>query len=252
MKIKLLCLIVFSLLCLSMFSCSKANDPPVSTDPKTDVISDTEKKTETEATSNIEKTIETNETSEFWHNLSEMGGSENPYRELYGTAVSGFLIIEGTFTKTKTYYDEAGQEKFNNILQAYGESSKDVPLLVYLFREMGITKQEYIDYLNALSPDRSQEDYKDNIDVVFSDNDDLINETFHNPLTLYHEGKIYTIYDLAEIYGKESLNSFPKEKVAELYNNILAFNEKEHIIMPDEMDNMFNEMAAIASSVGTD
>lgn len=217
-------ILILSFLCANLLACSNATKP-----------ADT-----TEATAS-EIPVQT-DADAAWN---AVGGSENPYIELYGTAVSGFLVADGTFTRVSTYYDADGQAKWYHALDTYDAKTAGVPLLVYLIREMGITRAEYISYLDAIDAA-----YTDGaLDVLFSADDDLINETFHSPLALYHDGNIYTVYDLAAMEGGDAgLRRFPEEKIAELYANIQSFNAQYHTSVPEVAAEIYREMAAIASS----
>lgn len=219
-------ILILSILCACLLACTntgKTNMPENTTEAAT---SESPVQTDTDAAWNA------------------VGGSENPYKELYGTAVSGFLVADGTFTRVSTYYDAEDQAKWYHALDSYDAKAAGVPLLVYLIREMGITRAEYIHYLNAIGAA-----YTDSaLDVLFSADDDLINETFHSPLTLYHDGNIYTIYDLAAMEdGNAGIHRFPAEKITELYANIQSFNAQYHTSIPEEAVGIYPEMAAIAS-----
>lgn len=219
-------ILILSILCANLLSCNNA-------------VPDRTENTTEAATSEIPARTDTDAA---WN---AVGGSENPYKELYGTAVSGFLVADGTFTRVSTYYDAENQAKWYHALDSYDAKTAGVPLLVYLIREMGITRAEYIHYLNAIGAA-----YTDSaLDVLFSTDDDLINETFHSPLTLYHDGSIYTVYDLAAMEdGNAGMRQFPEDKIAELYANIQSFNAQSHTSVPEEAAGIYREMAAIASS----
>ena len=218
-------ILIFSILCACLLACNNA--VPDRTENTTDAAtSGCPAQTDADAAWNA------------------VGGSENPYKELYETAVSGFLVADGTFTRVSTYYDAEGQAKWYHALDSYDAKTAGVPLLVYLIREMGITRAEYICYLDAIDAA-----YTDGaLDVLFSADDDLINETFHSPLTLYHDGNIYTVYDLAAMEDDNAgLRRFPEEKIAELYANIQSFNAQYHTSIPEEAAGIYPEMATIAS-----
>lgn len=219
-------ILILSILCACLLACTntgKTNMPENTTEA---AASEIPAQTDTDAAWNA------------------VGGSENPYKELYGTAVSGFLVAEGTFTRVSTYYDAENQAKWYNALDSYDAKAACVPLLVYLIREMGITRAEYIHYLDVIGTA-----YTDSVlDILFSANDDLINETFHSPLTLYDDGNIYTVYDLAAMEdGNAGIRRFPEEKIAELYENIQLFNAQYHTSIPEEAAGIYPEMAVIAS-----
>lgn len=220
-------ILILSILCASLLACTNTG--------KTNMPEDT-----TEAATS-ESPMQTDTDAEW----NAVGGSENPYKELYGTAVSGFLVADGTFTRVSTYYDAENQAKWYHALDSYDAKTASVPLLVYLIREMGITRAEYIHYLNAIGAA-----YTDSaLDVLFSTDDDLINETFHSPLTLYHDGSIYTVYDLAAMEDDNAgMRQFPEDKIAELYANIQSFNAQSHTSVPEAAAEIYREMAAIASS----
>lgn len=223
-------ILILSILCANLLACTNTG--------KTDMPENTTDVATSESPAQTDTNAEWN----------AVGGSENPYKELYGTAVSGFLVVEGTFTRVSTYYDAENQAKWYNALESYDEKAAGVPLLVYLIREMGITRAEYIHYLDAIGTA-----YTDSaLDILFSADDDLINETFHSPLTLYDNGKIYTVYDLAAIEastqsGNAEIRRFPEEKIAELYENIQLFNAQYHTSVPEEAAGIYQEMAVIAS-----
>ena len=219
-------ILILSILCACLLACTNTG--------KTNMPENT-----TEAAAS-ESPVQT-DTDAAWN---AVGGSENPYKELYGTAVSGFLVAEGTFTRVSTYYDAENQAKWYNALDSYDAKAAGVPLLVYLIREMGITRAEYIHYLDVIGTA-----YTDSVlDILFSANDDLINETFHSPLTLYDDGNIYTVYDLAAMEdGNAGIRRFPEEKIAELYENIQLFNAQYHTSIPEEVAGIYPEMAVIAS-----
>ena len=218
-------ILILSILCANLLACNNA-------------VPDQTADTTEAATSEIP--VQT-DTDAAWN---AVGGSENPYKELYGTAVSGFLVAEGTFTRVSTYYDAENQAKWYNALDSYDAKAAGVPLLVYLIREMGITRAEYIHHLDVIGTA-----YTDSVlDILFSANDDLINETFHSPLTLYDDGNIYTVYDLAAMEdGNAGIRRFPEEKIAELYENIQLFNAQYHTSIPEEAAGIYPEMAVIAS-----
>ena len=219
-------ILILSILCANLLACNNAV-PDRTADTTDAATSEIPAQTDTDAAWNA------------------VGGSENPYKELYGTAVSGFLVADGTFTRVSTYYDAEGQAKWYHALDTYDAKTAGVPLLVYLIREMGITRAEYIHYLNAIGAA-----YTDStLDVLFSADDDLINETFHSPLTLYRDGSIYTVYDLAAMEDDNAgMRQFPEEKIAELYANIQSFNAQSHTSVPEAAAEIYREMAAIASS----
>ena len=219
-------ILILSILCACLLACTNTG--------KTNMPEDT-----TEAATS-ESPMQTDTNAEW----NAVGGSENPYKELYGTAVSGFLVADGTFTRVSTYYDAGNQAKWYNALESYDAKTAGVPLLVYLIREMRITRAEYISYLDAIDAA-----YTDSaLDVLFSTDDDLINETFHSPLTLYHDGNIYTVYDLAAMKDDSAgMRQFPEEKIAELYANIQSFNAQYHTSIPEEAAGIYPEMAVIAS-----
>ena len=218
-------ILILSILCACLLACNNAV-PDQTADTTEAATSEIPAQTDTDAAWNA------------------VGGSENPYKELYGTAVSGFLVAEGTFTRVSTYYDAENQAKWYNALDSYDAKAAGVPLLVYLIREMGITRAEYIHYLDVIGTA-----YTDSVlDILFSANDDLINETFHSPLTLYDDGNIYTVYDLAAMEdGNGGIRRFPEEKIAELYENIQLFNAQYHTSIPEEAAGIYPEMAVIAS-----
>ena len=218
-------ILILSILCANLLACKNAV-PDQTVDTTEAATSESPVQTDTDAAWNA------------------VGGSENPYKELYGTAVSGFLVADGTFTRVSTYYDAEDQAKWYHALDSYDAKAAGVPLLVYLIREMGITRAEYIHYLNAIGTA-----YTDSaLDILFSDDNDLINETFHSPLTLYDDGSIYTVYDLAAMEdGNAGIRRFPEEKIAELYENIQLFNAQYHTTVPEEAAGIYPEMAVIAS-----
>lgn len=219
-------ILILSILCANLLACNNAV-PDQTADATEAATSEIPVQTDTDAAWNA------------------VGGSENPYKELYGTAVSGFLVADGTFTRVSTYYDAENQAKWYHALDSYDAKTAGVPLLVYLIREMGITRAEYIHYLNAIGAA-----YTDSaLDVLFSADDDLINETFHSPLTLYRDGSIYTVYDLAAMEDDNAgMRQFPEDKIAELYANIQSFNAQYHTSIPEAAAEIYREMAAIASS----
>ena len=225
MKHIITCILILSILCANLLSCNNAV-PGRTADTTEAATSEIPAQTVTDAAWNA------------------VGGSENPYKELYGTAVSGFLVADGTFTRVSTYYDAEGQANWYHALDTYDAKTAGVPLLVYLIREMGITRAKYLHYLNVIGAA-----YTDSaLDVLFSTDDDLINETFHSPLTLYHDGSIYTVYDLAAMEdGNAGMRQFPEDKIAELYANIQSFNAQYHTSIPEEAAGIYPEMATIAS-----
>ncbi len=180
-------------------------------------------------------------------NWSEIGGG-SPFTSLYVYAVSGFTIADGTFGNASTYYDEENQNKFYSLLENYREKTAGIPLIVHIIREMGLTKPEYIHYLDTIKEVYTEE----LVDILFSDNNDLINETFHSPLTLYHNGTIYTLFDLAEIDQSSNLDQFPNEKLEKLYYNIHSFCEEQQIKLPPETVDVFNKIKAMSADSTTD
>lgn len=180
-------------------------------------------------------------------NWSEIGGG-NPFTSLYVYAVSGFTIADGTFGNASTYYDEEDQNKFYSLLENYREKTAGIPLIVHIIREMGLTKSEYIHYLDTIKETYTEE----LVDILFSDDNDLINETFHSPLTLYHNGNIYTLFDLAEIDQSSNLDQFPKEKLEKLCNSIQTFCEEHHFELPPETVDVFNKITVISVDSITD
>lgn len=112
------------------------------------------------------------------------------------------------------------------------------------------TRDEYKAYLDALGGEYSEEA----VDIVFSNDDDLINETFHSALTIYHEGEIYTVYDLSEMYNETTLgqastiNQFPEEKIVALYNNIQNYNDLYNTAMPAVVNDVCTEMAVVVNA----
>ena len=153
-----------------------------------------------------------------------IGGGENPFREAYGMSVSGFLMIPDTFTNIETYYSEEEQRRFNAILDEYSEMSRAgehrLPMMVYLIREMPVSRNEFIHYLEAVGASYSDE----TLDIIFSDDDDLINETFRSPLTVYQDGFVYTVPELRQM-TKEKLDTISTEQLEQLTDNIRAFTE---------------------------
>lgn len=177
------------------------------------------------------------------------GNNIDPYAELYSTSVSGFSVVEGTFTDAD-YYSDAETDKFYDTIHGYDKNTMDIPFLVYLIREMDITRDEYKAYLDALGGEYSEEA----VDIVFSNDDDLINETFHSALTIYHEGEIYTVYDLSEMYNETTLgqastiDQFPEEKIVALYNNIQNYNDLYNTAMPAVVNDVCTEMAVVVNA----
>lgn len=167
------------------------------------------------------------------HDLGAIGGSENPYRDKYVAAMSGFLVVDGTFTKVTTYYDEAEQKEFYNVLYGYDEKKANIPLMVHLIREMSIPKDAYVAYLDAICAVYTSEQ----IDIIYSDNDKLINKTFHSPLALYHEGKIYTVYELIEIDAVDELfvSQLSQESLLALINGIYQYSDENDTEIPPEI-----------------
>jgi len=180
-------------------------------------------------------------------NWSETGGG-NPFTPLYVYAVSGFTIADGTFGNVSTYYDEENQNKFYSLLENYREKTAGIPLIVHIIREMGLTKSEYIHYLDTIKEVYTNE----LVDILFSDDNDLINETFHSPLTLYHNGTIYTLYDLAEIDQSSNLDQFPNDKLEQLYYNIHTFCEEHQTELPPETVDVFNKIKALSADSTAD
>ena len=148
------------------------------------------------------------------------------------------------------YYSDAETDKFYDTIHGYDKNTMDIPFLVYLIREMDITRDEYKAYLDALGGEYSEEA----VDIVFSNDDDLINETFHSALTIYHEGEIYTVYDLSEMYNETTLgqastiNQFPEEKIVALYNNIQNYNDLYNTAMPAVVNDVCTEMAVVVNA----
>ena len=242
-KIKSLCLLICSLICLSLFACNdtkQLNTEVFLVETKNDYVDGSS------YIDNSTTVIPQQENNTGW---DAIGGSQNPYQEIYGVSMSGFLVVEGTFTKVSTYYDEDEQEKFYNALHNYDEKNANIPLMVYLIREMNITRAEYLDYLEAIDAQYTEE----LIDIIYSGNDNLINETFHSELTLYHEGEIYTVYDLAAMTSAANtenydlLNQFPKEKLSTLLNSIQSYNEQFDLEVPVEISTMCNKLSVIVA-----
>lgn len=239
MKHIITAVLILSILCANMLACRKI-DAEIHA-------------TEDSATENIGTTAKTEpighttsaSLADEWNTI---GGGEDPYKELYVTAVSGFLVADGTFTRVSTYYNEEEQARWYHALETYDEKTEDVPLLVYLIREMGITRAEYIHYLDTIGAA-----YTDGvIDVLFSDDNKLINEAFHSPLTLCEGGRIYTVYDLADLQnetqGADSvLDRFPEDKIEKLYQNMRLLDAQYHISPPEIAAEVYHEMAVVVS-----
>ena len=62
------------------------------------------------------------------------------------------------------------------------------------------------------------------LDIIFSDDDDLINETFRSPLTVYQDGFVYTVPELRQM-TKEKLDTISTEQLEQLTDNIRAYTE---------------------------
>ncbi|MBQ7940685.1 MAG: hypothetical protein IJ281_09975 [Clostridia bacterium] len=122
--------------------------------------------------------------------------------------------------------------------QAYDEEAATVPWLVYMIRALDVSREEIV---SALQKDHVP--YTDAIvDVLFSEDDGRINETFHSPLALCHEGKVYTAYDLSlkitDVDSEEQkafVRSIPKEDIIALIRAIQARDAMHGVVTPGEI-----------------
>lgn len=122
--------------------------------------------------------------------------------------------------------------------QAYDEEAATVPWLVYMIRALDVSREEitsalqkdYVPYTDAI------------VDALFSEDDGRINETFHSPLALCHEGKVYTAYDLSlkitDVDSEEQkafVRSIPKEDIIDLIRAIQARDAMHGVVTPGEI-----------------
>ncbi len=122
--------------------------------------------------------------------------------------------------------------------QAYDEEAATVPWLVYMIRALDVSREEIT---SALQKDFVP--YTDAIvDALFSEDDGRINETFHSPLALCHEGKVYTAYDLSlkitDVDSEEQkafVRSIPKEDIIALIRAIQARDAMHGVVTPGEI-----------------
>ena len=122
--------------------------------------------------------------------------------------------------------------------QAYDEEAATVPWLVYMIRALDVSREEitsalqkdYVPYTDAI------------VDALFSEDDGRINETFHSPLAICHEGKVYTAYDLSlkitDVDSEEQkafVRSIPKEDIIALIRAIQARDAMHGVVTPGEI-----------------
>ncbi len=163
-------------------------------------------------------------------------GQRNPYGLTYGVIPNSFNPIVGTFTSADYYAD--GGAKLNEVLNAYDESTHQMPVLAYVVREMEIPREELVAYLEA-----SEIPYTEQIlDDLLTADIGMLNRMFLNPIAEYHDGVIYTtavFYEMTEA-GEEIPLSL--QIVRRMAQNAKAFGDQSTTPLPAEYAEMYHRI----------
>ncbi len=163
-------------------------------------------------------------------------GKREPYGLRYGAFSQLFYPIAGTFTSADYYAD--GGVRLNEVLNAYDESTHQMPVLAYIVREMEIPREQLVMFL-----EKAKIPYTEQIvDGLLTADIGTLNKLFLNPMAEYHDGRIYTtklIYEMDEA-GQEIPLSF--QSIQRMAKNAKAFGEESTTPLPEEYAKMYTRL----------